>query len=271
MNAATRWQRFNRELSSAAERLDQVDQTTLLLAGDLRAVAPGEGDISAGQARDTALQVRATTLSSIVCDTGAGRITLAPANAPARLASTLSPPVPGDTAWGLMLDAAGGDRWLPFPIAAVTASIGGCTLGGRGILPPNTSGSRTVLTVAAGTELPGPGTVVRVTRLVRYSLYRASDNAWYLGVREWNPPQARFNTIQPVSGPFLPPARNGLTFQYRDSLDAPVASGALDTRLIARVEISISSDSGSVPRSRLMGAGSEQRVLAVALRNRWRP
>src|SRR5439155_9594724 len=81
------------------------------------------------------------------------------------------------------------------------------------------------------------GMPVRITRRLRYSLYRASDGAWYLGQRDWNATTLRFNTIQPVSGPFLSAALGGLTFRYFDSSGVEVPSGAAQTRAIALLRI----------------------------------
>ena len=82
------------------------------------------------------------------------------------------------------------------------------------------------------------GIPVRITRPRRYSLYRASDGLSYLGERDWNPGALRFNTIQPVSGPFAPAAEHGLVFRYLDSTGAslviPVANPARDRARASR-------------------------------------
>jgi hypothetical protein len=270
---AARSQRFHREVGVAAERLDQVDQTVALLGMDLRAVAPSEGDISSGQARDTALQFRATTGSSVVCDTADGHVTLAPAstNAPV-LSAFLVDPAVGDTAWTLSTGPAQPDRWTPRPILGVSQAAGRCLLGGVDVHGAASTGSQYVLTLAAPSTPVSVmiGAPVRVTRLVRYSLYRASDGAWYLGLREWNPTTVKFNTVQPLSGPFLSAARGGLSFRYLDTAGAIIASGTTDTRGVALVSITLRSDSGGA-RGTMLGAGSAVASFSIAPRNRIRP
>jgi hypothetical protein len=270
---AARAQRFHREIGGAAERLDQVDQTVALLGMDLRAVAPGEGDISDGQARDTALQFRATIGSAVVCDTAGGHVALAPASTtPPQLSAFLVDPAVGDTVWSLSTGAGELDRWTPRPIVGVAGEAGRCVLGGVDVHGVAPTGSRYVLTLAAP-SVPAPlgiGAPVRVTRLVRYSLYRASDGLWYLGLREWNPTTAKFNTTQPLSGPFLSAARGGLAFRYLDTAGAVVASGAMNTRAIALVMITLRSDSGGA-RGSLLGTGSAVASFSIAPRNRIRP
>jgi hypothetical protein len=268
-----RSQRFHRELGVAGDRLDQVEQTAALLAVDLRAIAPGEGDIASGQARDTALQFRATIGSAVVCDTSGNRVSLAPAAATSPvLAAYVTPPVAGDTAWVLFADLGAAARWRARPITATNSDQGQCWLGGRDLSGLAAASSRVVLTLGAGEGgVVTPGSLVRVTRLSRYSLYRASDGGWYLGLREWNATMASFNAIQPVSGPFLSAARGGLAFVYRDSIGAQIPAGAADTRGIALIEVAVQSDSGTTgPRFGAFGGGSARSVFSIALRNRAR-
>jgi hypothetical protein len=114
---------------------------------------------------------------------------------------------------------------------------------------------------------------VRITRPVRYSLYRASDGQWYLGERDWNAASARFNTIQPVAGPFLSAASRGLALEYLDSAGASLASPVADTRAVALVRIQLTGLTRGVTRA--LGAAAaglprrgDTAVIAVALRNR---
>jgi prepilin-type N-terminal cleavage/methylation domain-containing protein len=265
---AARSQRFHRELARAGDRLDQVDQTTVLLASGLRGLAPGEGDIAAGEARDTSIQLRATIGTAVVCDTAGGLMTLAPAGAVPMLASYADAPVVGDTVW--IHGVSWPPVWLARGILTIATDAGGCLIGG--VEAVDRPGRRLVLTLTdtlpAGTA---PGAPLRVTRPLRYSLYRAADRSWYLGAREWNAAAGRFNAIQPVSGPFLPAIDGGIRFTYRDTSGAVVPAGAADPRGIALIEIGIRSDSGDGGRpgpAPAFGTGGEHRTLSAALRNR---
>jgi hypothetical protein len=91
-------------------------------------------------------------------------------------------------------------------------------------------------------------------------------------VREWNPAAARFNTIQPVSGPFLPPSLGGLAFHYLDSLGASLATPVADTRAISLVRIELRGRTKNAMRALstagVPGKRSDSLSLVVLLRNR---
>jgi hypothetical protein len=113
---------------------------------------------------------------------------------------------------------------------------------------------------------------VRVTRPVRYSLYRAGDGLWYVGEKDWNTSAARFNTIQPVSGPFLSAASGGLTFMYLDSTGVPLAAPVVDPTTIAAIRVRLRGQTRNVSRVLGSAASTGKRVdtsiVAVLLHNR---
>ena len=229
-----RHQRFHRDVVIAVERTEQLEQIAALMPISLRSIAPGLGDIAPGAARDTSLEFRSALATSVVCDTGHGTVVLAPMQDAPRLNSVLGRPSAGDTAWVLAHDGAG-ESWAPRPITGVADTLAACPLGGGwpfgpGILP--------ALALRFANPLPPPAAVLRVTRPWRYSVYRASDGAWYLGAKEWNPTLGRFNTIQPVGGPFASGSA-GLRFSYRDSAGSVVPAASPETNRIALIEVSI--------------------------------
>jgi hypothetical protein len=263
-----RQQRFHRDVIAASERMERLDEATALLPIALRSIAPGEGDIPAGGARDTSLEFRATIATAVVCDSGHGSLVLAPVRDESpHLASILERPDVGDTLWSPTLTRTS-ESWTPHRITAVIDSTTACTIGG---IPQWTGGPRTALVIRLVTPLAvGPGTPIRVTRLWRYSLYRASDGDWYLGAKEWNASSLRYNTIQPVSGPFASASHHGLVFSYADSSGVAVPSGSADTRRIALIAADISVDSlpgGRVPPTISPRSAS---VATIAIRNRAR-
>lgn len=227
-------QRFHRDVATAVERTEQLEQVAALMPIAFRSIAPGLGDIAPGAARDTSLEFRSVVTTSVVCDTGHGTVILAPVQDVPRLTSVLARPAAGDTAWVLAHEGAG-ESWAPRPITGVADTLAPCALGGGwpfgpGILP--------ALALRFANPLPPPGAVLRVSRPWRYSVYRASDGAWYLGAKEWNPSLGRFNTIQPVGGPFAS-GTSGLRFSYRDSAGSTVPAGSPETHRIAVIEVSI--------------------------------
>jgi hypothetical protein len=131
-------------------------------------------------------------------------------------------------------------------------------------------------TVVISLDTVGParaGTVLRVTRPIRYSLYRSSDGSWQLGVRDWNTTAQRFNSVQPVAGPLLPPSGHGLVFSYADSSGGIAASPADTQSGLALIRIAARAQ--SLRPVRVLGAraggatqGADSLDVVVVLRNR---
>ncbi|HVE33467.1 MAG TPA: prepilin-type N-terminal cleavage/methylation domain-containing protein [Gemmatimonadaceae bacterium] len=263
---ALRQQRLFAELADDAATTGRLREAIAMLPIDLRAVSPASGDIR--EARDTSLEIRATIASAIVCDTGGHTLTLGPAlSGTDTFAAFLATVAAGDTAWVLdTRDAAEG--WIPRRVTSVSSTTAArCANGG-----PVLSGPFTAIVVALDTLLPGrAGTVVRVTRPVRYSLYRSSDGSWQLGARDWNTTSLRLNTIQPVAGPFLPPSAGGLVFSYFDSNGAAVTNPVDPRAGLALVRVSARAQANRA--ARVLGAASTERRadsldVAVFLHNR---
>jgi hypothetical protein len=257
-----RHQRFHRDVVAAVERTEQLEQIVALLPVSLRSVSPRDGDIPAGGARDTSLEFRATIGTGIVCDSVAGGAVMYPADS-LHLASYLSRPEAGDTAWMLSIDSLS-EHWIPRAINTVSDTTVACTLGNGG--PLSLPGAAITLRWA------GPpaarGSAVRVTRPWRYSLYKASDKSWYLGAKEWNSGTGRFNTIQPVAGPLLSPSAAGLRFSYYDSLGASIPSAAASTSSIALIEVTVNLDPLAPSRARGAFILRQRSAGAVALLDR---
>ena len=263
--------REQRSLASATERLSRAEalrQGTALLPIDLRSLAPREGDIRAGEARDTSLEFRAAVLTGVICAVQSGRIALAPRGArDGLMASIVATPDVGDTAWllSMMPDE---ERWLP----AVVLDVGTSSTRCHGGDPPSlltaaeaSLGTRVLTIDSTSAALLGPGVPVRITRPMRYSLYRSGDGSWYLGLAEWSASRFRFDPVQPVSGPYASAARGGLRFRYFDTAGVEVASGATETRAIARIDVTLAAVAGSIAPS---PAGARDSVLlTLALRN----
>jgi prepilin-type N-terminal cleavage/methylation domain-containing protein len=249
----------------------QLREAAAILPLDLRALSVPAGDIAAGEARDSTLEIRATIASGVVCAAETGgegalsAVLLAfPGNTRDDLPSRL--PQPGDTLW-LLDQSAAEEQWRPTAVRGVREMS----------CPPNSptwSGflldraqhlQIDAMALAAGAVV---GTAARLTRPERFSYYRANDGGWYLGLREWNATLGRFNPVQPVSGPYRTLRGTGregagVQFAYFDSLGEVVSSGAVDARRITRVEVTLRTAqhaSGRVPADSL--------TIAVALRNR---
>ena len=263
---ALRQQRLFAELADNAAATGRLREVTATLPIDLRGVSPAAGDIR--EARDTALEVRATIASAVVCDTAGRSIVLGPALAGAgTFANYLTAVASSDTAWLLDLrDTL--DNWIPRKITSVSStSANGC---GRGA--PVASGPFSATTLTLDSLAPArPGTALRVTRPVRYSLYRSSDGSWQVGARDWNSSTLRLNTIQPIAGPFAPPSGHGLAFSYLDSAGRELANPGDSSARLALIRIAAMTRAGAP--ARVLGANATSRRtdsldVAVFLHNR---
>ena len=262
---------LQRQFERAGARIGeavQLREAAAILPLDLRSLSAPAGDIAAGEARDSSLEIRATIASAIVCAIDGEKVLLAfpgyeSRDAPSRL------PQLGDTLW-LLDDAALQERWRPHLVHSIDGT-GTCAADGDGDGVVRWEGFLLAHALRVGIGAGSGalvGSAVRVTRPERISFYRAADNAWYLGLRDWNGATARFNPVQPVSGPYHTPrgaaqSDAGLSFRYFDSLGAVIPSGATDTRRITRIEVSLrAAASGKV------SAPTDSLTIAVALRNR---
>lgn len=241
----------------------RLREISTILPIDLRAAAVSARDVR--EATDTSIEFRATIASAVVCDTASNLLVLAPASAGASTYAAFATMIdPDDTAW-VFTPGDSADEWRPSSIASVTTiNTGGsqCPARGPQLGDSVRSLARVAIGLASSPTSPSAllGAPVRVTRSLRYSLYRASDGRWYVGVRDWNTSALRFNTIQPVSGPFLSAAAHGMILTYLDSSGARLPTPVTDTRAIAAISASFRSESKTV--STVLGSASStgQRV-----------
>ena len=252
---------LQRQLANQAARLsvsEQLGSGSELLPLDLRSVSPTAGDIV--EASDTALQVRATIGSAVVCAVTASSITAAPFLGAYQ--QSVAPGLqPGDTLWSLS-DQDSAEMWRAARIQGWRRAGGSCSA-----LDTTAAGSFD-LTHLWSADVPdvsafAPGAFVRMTRPLRFTFYRAGDGQWYLGLRSWNTAAAQFNLVQPLSGPYAPPSAGAATrFAYYDSSGTAWSLGDAGTAGIARIEALLVA-AASTPA----GTIDSQRVV-VALRNR---
>jgi len=209
----------------------------------LWSAAPQAGDVVVAQ--DSALQMLMPIGSTVTCSSSPGSVTVAAGSSQrgSVLAGFGDTPEPGDRIAALFHDSIG-TTWLTFRVASapVTAACERF---------PATRAWQ--MAMVEPVTLPAGG-ALRVLRPIRLSLYKASDARWYLGAREWNNEANRFNTIQPVSGPYArydpDPSRSGLAFIYRDRSGQPMEP-PIDAARVAGIAIvvrasSSRADSGTV-------------------------
>lgn len=268
---AVRQQRTFADLADAAALSAQLHDVRAILPLDVRSIAPAAGDIR--DASDTAFEFRMGVASAVVCDTVSPNVViLAPAtSASSSLTSVAVPIEANDTLWALAANDSTED-WRPAQVTAVgTAAAGSCGAGGPLLDDVARSTTRTSLALSA--PIGASGTPVRVTRPVRYSLYRASDGAWYVGQRDWNNSTLKLNAIQPVAGPFLSAAQGGLRFTFSDSTGAVLRSPVANRASIATVRVDVRGQTRNVQRAfgspHVAGAsGIDSSSVTVRVRNR---
>ena len=272
-----RQQRFYRGASELLYAREGVRDALEVLASDLRGISIAD---TVRLLADSAIEIYASTGSSVVCQT------------PSAEAIGLPPAAPsGNTLTAFLTEPDTGDLVLIYRVAEDVGSwerhrIGSFSSRAVGSVCPSSSGF-TRGDAAGG--LPGflvtldaplspethIGAPVRFIRRGRYSLYRASDGEWYLGYRRCNAIGASScGAVQPLSGPYRGYSRDasttGLLFEYLDGagkrLDA--SSSPLD---LARVDITARTES----RQRLSVEGrafkpADSATISIAVRNRLR-
>jgi hypothetical protein len=214
------------ELVGAESQLRPLAQ---LLPAELALLDPAAGDLAAGQASDSTIQIRAAIANSLSCDSAAGVVTLVPEpTSGVAVGGSSRVPEAGDSLW-FLADSLGWQGRRITGVARVTVSCA---------MPAMPAGPSTRLALGAPMNMPG-GTPVRVTRQERYLVYRAGDGAWYLGASDWSPALARFAPPQPIAGPFVRSARGVVTtgFRYFDAAGAPVVPDGVNERTITRMRV----------------------------------
>lgn len=229
--------RQRRSASAQASRVRAESQLRAALGElemALEGLSPAAGDLAAGEARDTALQLRTVIASAVACDSAIGSATFASADTSADRASGLAAaPKAGDSLWWR---PAGAPGWVGRRVMDIIATSGGCAAAGSGIQALLRLGIQTQDTVPRGAPL-------RLTRQARHSFYHAADGTWQLGISEWSDVLHAFPPPQPVAGPFVLVAPGGWRtgFRYFDAAGAALNVEEQGTSVanIARVRVTL--------------------------------
>jgi type II secretory pathway pseudopilin PulG len=217
-------------------------------------------------ASDTAFEFFAPILAAVTCAPSAGaRLLLSPL--PPRLPAppaTIAPDT-GDLVWIFREDSVlPPGHWTRTAIDAYNPT------GSDSCDPDLTAfGSQPrVLAVSPETGALDAGAPVVIVRRGRYSIYRASDGAWYLGYRRCDAlGPSRCQAVQPVAGPYRARAGGeaGIEFRYVDSTGVDPAP---TRQSIWRVDLVVRSDTASpVRRGMRRRAVDDSTVLSIAVRN----
>lgn len=254
--------RLQHRLLAESTRLavaEQLASAAQLVPFDLRTASPSAGDVV--EARDTSLQLRATTSTGVVCGGSATSLLVASylgaGSRPLPLGAT-----PGDTLW-VLVDGDSLEQWRPFRISGTRRMAASCPVldaAGAQLFDVAHIWAADLRDSAEVT----PGSFVRLTKPVRYSFYRVGDGHWYLGVHSWNAGAAQFNLVQPLAGPYASPLRGGTGFRYFDRSAAALPLSRADGRAVARVEMQLVAEAAAPG----LPLPTDSERVVVALRNR---
>jgi prepilin-type N-terminal cleavage/methylation domain-containing protein len=282
-----RQQRFYKSTSEVIDNRTQLRDASFIVPADLRGISSIGGDIRAMGV--TSVEFLSNIGSSIVCayaGVGSAVVSLPPRtlSSGTTLTAWLSQPQPGDVVFlydnGTTVGNAD-DTWARYQIAsggfASSVSPQWCPTS-TGFTAPgdNTATSYQMVLSAAPNQSRSPvGSPIRFMRAVRYSLYQAADNRWYLGLETCDANVVGNCTDrQPISGPYLPattdPATSGLAFRYYDR-DGAELTNAADAPRVARIEMVVRSQTAGARAT--FGGGQAQQVrdslsITIAVRNR---
>lgn len=275
-----RQQRFYSSASAAMSERSQLQDAAAILSTEIRTAAV---ELGVPAMRDTAIEFFTMIGASVVCTVPAAQtFGLAPLrHAPGTsLTSMLALPEPGDLAliYTLSTPALDSGAWelrdidsfTTRSVATACPPESGFTLTGD---VGSGSSAYSVSLISPTDRAVRPGSSVRFVRRARYSIYRSSDNKWYLGYRRCSATGPSVCAgIQPVAGPYLPysDGRPGLSFRYFDRLGQQLSDGDDGTRL-ARVDLVIHKASkGALLASHQHSLMGDSVVVSFATRNRFR-
>lgn len=302
MRVIQRQQRFYQGVNQIVVQRSQLRQATSVLPLDLRALSSVGNDILV--ASDSSIVFNITVGTGVVCELSGNAAVAMPPEVLASGQSITSwygygrpdPKNKPKSAYTVYIynDSSSlgnqDDVWSPFILADVTGDKTKCVASFTTI--GDVGKERQLLTLKNQTGIPndpvtggplsqyiGVGAPVRIVKKVRYKLFQASDNKWYLGYSDYNASTSDFDALSAVSGPYdaysSTAGSTGVGFRYYDVDGNEIASGANATNraLIARVDlIARARTSGIIKAGGIQGGVNQQYrdslAVSVMLRNR---
>jgi prepilin-type N-terminal cleavage/methylation domain-containing protein len=284
-----RQQRFHRAVSSMTDARARTRDVANILPTDLRSISTVGRDILAMDVNS--MQFRAFIGSAILCRYAGAQLIELPPKVIADgkvLTAWINPPIVDDIVYLYDEGVEAGnadDSWTKYKITAVASAADATWCPSNNAIAytqaADNGATRYRITLdAAPNQLRSQiGSPIRFAREVRYSIYQASDNQWYIGYQTCVP-DATPNTAgtcgtrEVLAGPVLPASTNanvsGLAFQYYNQTGGEVTDVAL-AGTIARIEVVIRTSSESLRRatSNITSiTGGDSLRFSVGFRNR---
>jgi len=266
-----RQQRFYRGTADLIETRSQIRQAAGIIPSDLRGVSTIGGDIL--EISDTSMIFWATIGQAVTCVgiPGSNAISTPPltlANGNTLASFTMTPDL-GDTVYVYQdgpTEAAADDHWKAYGISGppATSTVACANAALTGVVDLNTQRYSFPLATPLDLDI-SPGTPLRFVRRTRYTLYKAQDNAWYLG---YCSPDCAGATPQPIAGPFLPAGGGtaGVSFSYQNEAGAvtTVPASVAQVSIVVRGQTKGAVDMGGYKNTQV---GDSLR-FSIAIRNR---
>lgn len=284
-----RQQRFHRAVASVADSRARMRDVATILPSDLRSISTAGDDILTMDVNS--IQFRAFIGAAVLCRYGAATIVeLAPKVlvSGSVLTSWITPPGPNDVAY-LYNDGAlpgnADDQWSPFTITDTTSSTNSAWCPSNNVPAYTTAADnaarryRLTLNAAPNQAQIKIGAPIRFAREVRYSVYQAADNQWYVGYERCTPNadptlpgvcagrELLAGPVQPATTDTL---TSGLFFVYYDQTGTRLTNVA-DASQIARISVGIRTISESLRQataSNKQFASGDSLRFVVGIRNR---
>ena len=281
-----RQQRFHRTVTSVTDAAAHMRDVATILPTDIRSISTVALDlITKGL---TEMQFHAFVGSSVLCNYAAGNIIELP---PQNLASGnvltawINAPAPGDVVFLYNDSTEAGnvdDSWTEYSITDTSSSTGGtwCPTSSAFTTAADNAALRYRLTLNGS---PDPaqvkvGAPIRIAREVRYSVFQASDDKWYVGYQRCTDSgtpgvAGPCGDVEVLAGPVKPATADsttsGLYFNYYRQNGA-AATAAADT--VAWISVGVRTESASMRQATSTTisnfASGDSLKFVVGLRNR---
>jgi hypothetical protein len=286
-----RQQRFHRAVASVTDSRARMRDIATIMPTDLRSISTAGKDLLV--ISDTSMQFRAFVGASVLCRYNGANVIQLPPKVLASgnvLSAWINPPAPDDIVYLYDEGTQGGnvdDAWVPITITD-TASATDATWCPSNNVPPYTTAAddgarryQLTLESAPNAAQVTVGAPLRFAREVRYSIYQADDNQWYVGYQRCTPnatygDPGACGDREVLAGPVLAGTADtltsGLFFVYYNKAGTRITELA-DTDTIARIGVGIRTSAESMMKAvtqtggTTAGGGDSLRFV-VGFRNR---
>ena len=286
-----RQQRFHRAVASVTDSRARMRDIATIMPTDLRSISTAGRDLLV--ITDTSMQFRAFVGASVLCRYNGANVIQLPPKVLASgnvLTAWINPPAPDDIVYLYDEGTQGGnvdDSWTPITITDTASSTDASWCPTNNVPPYTTAADNNArryqleLETAPVAAQVAVGAPLRFAREVRYSIYQADDNQWYVGYQRCTPNETygdpgTCGTREVLAGPVLAGTADtltsGLFFVYYDKAGTRITT-LVATDTIARVGVGIRTSAESMLKAvtqtggTITGGGDSLRFV-VGFRNR---